>query len=234
MRVLVTRSAEDAPSLSARLRAEGFDVVEVPVLARETVPNDLAGVGRFDWLVLTSVAAAESATALAGGKAAVVGPATAERAIELGFSVGAVSPSGTGADLASAMGDLHGRRVVFPHAEVVAADTARGLRDAGAEVVDVVTYRTVAVPGAGVALRAAWPVDLVTLLSGSAARHLAGALAGTGLSAPCIVIGPTTAAAARQAGLEVAAVADPHTVEGVVAAVRGRRDRSPPAPTARS
>ena len=57
--------------------------------------------------------------------------------------------------------------------------------------------------------------DVAVLASASAAR----ALAATGARLPVVVIGPQTAAAAREAGLEVVAEAETHDVDGLVAAV---------------
>jgi uroporphyrinogen-III synthase len=63
-------------------------------------------------------------------------------------------------------------------------------------------------------------VDAVVFASPSAVRatiELAGVDALEGL--PCVCIGPMTARVVRTAGLDVAAVADPHTDEGLARAV---------------
>ena len=57
--------------------------------------------------------------------------------------------------------------------------------------------------------------DLAVLMSGSAAR----ALAATGARIPVVAIGPQTAAAAREAGLEVVAEARTHDLDGLADAV---------------
>jgi uroporphyrinogen-III synthase len=62
-------------------------------------------------------------------------------------------------------------------------------------------------------------VDAVTFTSASTVRGFVGAL-GAMKGAPKVVcIGPVTAREARAHGLTVHAVARPHTVEGVAAAV---------------
>ncbi|HJQ74746.1 MAG TPA: uroporphyrinogen-III synthase, partial [Gaiellaceae bacterium] len=66
-------------------------------------------------------------------------------------------------------------------------------------------------------------VDVALLLSGSAAR----ALAATGARVPVVAIGPHTEAEARAAGLEVAAVAVDHDLDGLVEALRSRSWSSP-------
>jgi uroporphyrinogen-III synthase len=66
-------------------------------------------------------------------------------------------------------------------------------------------------------------VDVALLMSGSAAR----ALAATGAHVPIVAIGPQTAAAAEAAGLEVAAVAKGHDLDGLVEALRSLSWSSP-------
>src|SRR4051794_26111127 len=86
--VVVTRAAEQASSLVARLEAEGATVVEVPTIAI-TEPADrgaalataVAHVDDYDWVVVTSTNGAARFVAAAGARAAtarvaVVGPGT--------------------------------------------------------------------------------------------------------------------------------------------------------------
>jgi uroporphyrinogen-III synthase len=72
------------------------------------------------------------------------------------------------------------------------------------------------------ALRAALhagQIDLLTFTSPSAAENLLDSVGDDALRAPVAAIGPVTAEAATRLGYRVAAVADPHTVEGLLAAV---------------
>jgi uroporphyrinogen-III synthase len=228
-RVLVTRSAETAGALSGPLRSAGFEPVEVPLIRLEPVPEAVAGAvaGRqFDGLVLTSAAAAEaSAGVVAAGwpppLVAAVGRATADRARAVGLPVSVVPPRATGLDLGAVLGALPGKVLLYPRAAEVTPGTVDRLRATGAEVVEVVAYRNVAPEGLPEHLASVWPVDAVTLLSGSAAHRLVEAARGAGITVdvPVVVIGPSTAAVAWEVGLSVSAVAEPHSVEGVVRAV---------------
>ncbi|HWQ14841.1 MAG TPA: uroporphyrinogen-III synthase, partial [Roseiflexaceae bacterium] len=116
-------------------------------------------------------------------------------------------------------------------ADIARPTLAEGLRARGALVDTVMAYRTM--PGPGVAallgpLRAG-QVDAVTFASPSAIRYLLDGLDAAGLApdearalltrVALVAIGPTTAAALRDAGLPVAATADPHTAEGLVRAL---------------
>jgi uroporphyrinogen-III synthase len=94
---------------------------------------------------------------------------------------------------------------------VVAAEGARRLlaEELGADFVPL--YRTVELTPAE-----APDVDLVLLASPSAARALARTAA---RAVPVVVIGPQTAVVARELGLEVAAEAESHDLDGLAAAL---------------
>jgi len=228
-RVLVTRSAETAGALSAPLRAAGFEPVEVPLMRLEPVPGAVAAAvaeRRFDGLILTSAAAAEASAGVVGEGwppplVAAIGQATASRARAVGLPVSVVPPRATGLDLGMVLGRMPGKVLLYPRAAEVTPGTVEQLRATGAEVVDVIAYQNVAPEGLPATLAAAWPVDAVTLLSGSAARRFAEAVraAGITVAVPVVVIGPSTEVVAREVGLGVTAVAEPHSVAGVVRAV---------------
>jgi uroporphyrinogen-III synthase len=62
-------------------------------------------------------------------------------------------------------------------------------------------------------------VDAITFTSASTVRGFVNALGAVRGSPRVVCIGPVTAREARARGLRVSAVANPHTIEGVVAAV---------------
>ncbi|HET6361231.1 MAG TPA: uroporphyrinogen-III synthase, partial [Gemmatimonadota bacterium] len=62
-------------------------------------------------------------------------------------------------------------------------------------------------------------VDAVTFTSASTVRGFTNSLGAAKGTPKVVCIGPVTAAAARNAGLRPAAVARPHTIEGLVAAL---------------
>ncbi|MGH9094386.1 MAG: uroporphyrinogen-III synthase, partial [Acidimicrobiales bacterium] len=94
-----------------------------------------------------------------------------------------------------------------------------GLRAAGWSVDVVEAYRTVTAEPEAAALKAAGDADAVCF---TASSTVAGYLAlGTPVPPLVVCIGPVTADAARWAGLDVTAVADPHTIDGLVDALIG-------------
>jgi uroporphyrinogen III methyltransferase/synthase len=154
---------------------------------------------------------------LAGPKVAAVGPVTADAIRSHGVEPTFVA-SRASDDIASGLGELAGKRVAMPQADIAEPHLAAELRAQGAEVDVIVAYRTVLVepPMWGILpLRIA---DAVVLASGSACRSLAAA-GGAGGGAMLVCIGPKTAKVAREVGLKVGLVADETTSDGIIRAL---------------
>jgi uroporphyrinogen-III synthase len=222
--VLVTRAAEDAPALGRLLARAGLRPVAVPLVSRVWAIEGIAALAAAqpsaDWIVATSPVVADL-IAVAAPRAwpqarwAAVGPKTAGRARDLGFHV-AVTTAGTGADLVAALGDVAGRILVIPRGDLADPALERALHARGAIVHAVTAYENLQPPDAARKLAAALPVDATTLMSGSAATRLAALAGDRTLLGKVAAIGPSTAAAARAAGLEVHGEAPAHTAEALV------------------
>ncbi|HUJ75686.1 MAG TPA: uroporphyrinogen-III synthase, partial [bacterium] len=160
-------------------------------------------------------------------KTAAVGPATADALAGRGAAPAFIPSEHTSAALARGLVDLEGvsiasRRILLPCAVEHDQDAARILRAAGALVVELPVYRTVPEPPAPADLAALdGGVQAALFLSGSAARA-SGSLAERLSGAVVGCIGPSTAEAAREAGLRVDVVPAEHTAEALVAALEER------------
>ena len=234
--VVVTRATDQAGSLADALRERGAEVVELPVIAiaESTVGGaaltealDRAVAGRYDWIVVTSPNGARRvAGGLAGrafpGRIAAVGPKTAAPLVAAGHAVDLVPASAVAEGLLAEFpvpGDpAGGGRVLVARAETARALLPDGLRAAGWEVEVVVAYRNVAPDVDPGVLAAAARADLVTFTSESTVHRYHDLFPGVVSPVEAACIGPISAAAARHAGHEVVQ-ADPHSVEGLVAAV---------------
>jgi len=108
-------------------------------------------------------------------------------------------------------------RVLVPQASDARPVLADGLRAKGWDVDVVVAYRTERVWPSEEALAAAATADAVTFTSASTVRNFVD----LAVTVPPVVacIGPVTAEAATAEGLRVDAVAEVHTVDGLVDAV---------------
>jgi len=207
MRVVVTRAEAQAEPLAERLEALGHEVVRCPLLRIEPVGDEPVDPAPYDWVVVTSPnGAAELARRLVAPprRLAAIGPGTEAE----------LRASGLRADLVPAVSTQEGLLAELPRPAgrvlLAAAEGARRLLvdELGAEFLPL--YRTVElVPDA------APDGDVVLLASPSAAR----ALARTGVRLPVVAIGPQTADAAREAGLDVVAEAETHDLDGLLAAV---------------
>jgi uroporphyrinogen III methyltransferase/synthase len=128
-------------------------------------------------------------------------------------------------ELVGALGEQDGARVLIPQAETARDALAEGLRARGAHVEVIPVYRTVPAMDDGATLAReilAGRVDAVTFTSSSTVQSFAravGAEAARSDRYAAAVIGPVTAATAREYGLPVAIEAEEYTTAGVIDAL---------------
>lgn len=216
--VLITRPRQANSPLGRRLRAAGARVIWQPgIEIRATAhPGSLDAsihdLDEFAWVVFTSAtgvsvfakrlaALGVSPSRLARKHLAVVGPATAAAAAAQGWPVAVVAlPHSAAGLIATLLPRLPASAtVLYPRAAGASPVLVNGLRALGARVTDVVAYETVASPSAATLEEG---VDCVVFCSPSAITALRPHH--QRLAARTIAcIGPTTADAARAAGLPV-------------------------------
>jgi uroporphyrinogen III methyltransferase/synthase len=233
--VLVTRAREQAHPLTDRLRDAGATVVHLPTI--EIISADPAALDAaihvldsYHWIVFTSantvtifaerLAASGRGVDVGSARVAAVGSATAAALRTAEIPVDLVPAQFVAEAIVEALvrENIDGKRVLLPQADIARETLAIGLREAGAVVDAIVAYRTVVPQGIDTASVHSLldGVDVATFASPSSVRNLV-ALAGGGLPRFNVVcIGPITAAAAREAGLNVVAVAETHTAECMV------------------
>ncbi|WP_081388531.1 uroporphyrinogen-III synthase [Actinomyces naeslundii] len=211
-----------------------------------TVPGDAAALeetarritaGEAAWLVLTSARTVEALAPYlhvpvpSTLQVAVVGPATARAWTELtGTSPDLVTRGSAAALLEEPVlaggpqaGPDSAQRVLLPASALADPALADGLRRAGWEVERVAAYTTVTAdtcdlpPGMG-STWATGGVDAVVLTAPSSTRAVLELLGPPLSTTRLVAIGATTAAAARDLGLPVAATASSPTPEGVLQA----------------
>ncbi|HRW39541.1 MAG TPA: uroporphyrinogen-III C-methyltransferase [Aquihabitans sp.] len=235
--VVVTRARAQASGLAGRLRELGAGVVEAPAIeigdprdGGAALRDAVGRLGSFDWLVLTSPNGVRrtfeliaDARALAGVRVAAIGPATAAALAEHRIVADLVPERYVAESLLDALPDPPpgGGRILLARAAVARDVLPDGLRAAGWEVEVAEAYRTRSV-ALGDELRAqVRAADAVTFTSSSTVANLCDAIGPDQVPAVVVSIGPITSATARERGLAVAAEADPHTIDGLVAALLG-------------
>jgi uroporphyrinogen-III synthase len=245
--VVVTRAKGGDDALSGRLRELGADVREIPSLVfappADPSPLDAAlrDLRRFDWAVFASATAVERTVArlravgqqpaaLAALHLAAVGPATAERLARDVREPDLVPAESTGERMAAALAaHVRGKRVLVPRPAEGRPELVEGLVAAGADVAAVEAYRTLPAPPDAIAPLAGWieagEVDAIAFASPSAVKAVAGGLGDRARllrAVPLAAIGPTTAAALRDAGLDVAVLPARYTGADLADAIAAR------------
>ena len=255
-RVVLLPRLKERDRIASALERAGARVLRAAVT--RTVPGEAAALeatarrivaGEAAWLVLTSARTVEALAPYlhvpvpSALRVAVVGPATARAWTELtGAALDLVARGSAAALLKepALAGPLPApnaaRRVLLPASALADPALAEGLRRAGWEVEQVAAYTTVTADAHDLPpdLDRTWAtggVDTVVLTAPSTTRAVLELLGpppqGTGL----VAIGATTAAATRELGLTVAAVAPSPTPEGVLqATVDATRTTAGPAP----
>jgi uroporphyrinogen III methyltransferase / synthase len=259
-RVLVTRPREQAGELVELLEAMGAEAIEAPMI-RILPPDDYAPLddacaraGDFDWIVFSSINAVDvfmerllgtphDLRALAGARLGAVGSATAERLRHYGLKADLAPAEYRGEMLVRAMRetvDVRGLKVLLPRADIGREVIADELRKHGAEVTEVVAYRTVVAEPE----REGEPdiyrmlldrrIDVVTFTSASAVRNfvkVVGAEPAADLLRTTIVasIGPVTADAAALCNIETTIMPAQYTISSLVDAIVEHFEKIQPA-----
>jgi len=115
--------------------------------------------------------------------------------------------------------DPAGGRVLLVRAAVARDILPEGLRAKGWDVDVVEAYRTEQAPLAEEQAAAVAGADVVTFTSSSTVTNFLAAMGDRPIPPAVVVIGPITAATAREHGLAVDAEAEVHTIEGLVDAL---------------
>jgi uroporphyrinogen III methyltransferase/synthase len=246
-KVVVTRPTAEAEPLALTMEDLGADIIEVPLI-RIGKPVDPAALetaarraGEFDWIAFASANAARAffgalfrgrtdIRGLAGTRFAVVGEETASVLRSLHIQPDLVPSEFTGEGLAAAFRDMDmgGKRVLLPRGNLGRDALEQSLRKQGAVVEVVEAYRTEAETGDPFGGRARLDeegADWVTFASPSAAEQWFGQGIGCPGSWKAASIGPATSARLRALGREVDAEAEPHTADGLAAAILAASQR---------
>jgi len=239
-RILVTRPADQAAWLQKKLSDLGAEVLTQPAI-EVSEPDDWSPVDRaierlsnFDWLVFSSCNGVSffmdrlyqlglDVRIIGGLQLAAIGPRTVEALRSYGL-VANVQPSRFCADdLAHTLSvDARGKRFLLARASRGREVLAQELKQAGAEVTQVVTYQSRDVDGADPDVTAALEagtIDWVTVTSSAIARSLV-SLFGRDLQKTRIAsISPVTSSTLRELGVSVDAEAQQYTMQGLVEAL---------------
>ena len=246
-RIVVTRAREQAGELVRALEELGADVIAQPAI-RVLPPEDPAALdaacdaaAAFDWIVFTSVNGVEhfmqrflsryDIRELKGPRICAVGPSTSAALSRYGLRADVTPAEYRSEGILPALrehGPVEGRKFLLPRAQIARELLAEELDAAGASVFDVTAYSTVeAADGSGQDIYRMLldrQIDAVTFTSASTVRHfveMLGAEQAPDLlrSTVLAAIGPVTAEAAQQLGLQPTVVPAQYTIPALISAL---------------
>ncbi len=249
IRVLVTRSREQASSFARLIEEYGGEPVEFPTI-RISEPTDYAPVDRaienlqsYKWIVFTSVngvrcfmkrlrQGGRDVRSLYGLRICAIGPKTAEVLEGMGLNVDLIPDEYRAEALADSLQDhiKQGDAILLPRADLARQKLVELLEGAGAKVDEVITYRTV-IDGSNVKavgeMLADGRIDLITFTSSSTVKNfvnLCGKQISEGQLAKVMIatIGPITSKTARDLGLKIDVEAKEYTIDGLMNAILER------------
>ena len=248
-RVVVTRTRAQASALTAQLTELGADVLEIPTI-KITEPDDkhrlkdgLLGLGSYQWLIFTSpngvdrffdyfFRAFEDLRELGGCRIAALGPATTAKLEALHMKVDLMPKDYTAAGVAQAFADskefdIENENIGLFRAQVANPELPKALEALRAIVDDIPVYKTIPETEdrtGTVARMEAEGAHWITFTSSSTVENfdarfgLAKTLKQHAMQP--ISIGPETTRTLEALGVEPALEANPHSIPGVVEALR--------------
>jgi uroporphyrinogen III methyltransferase/synthase len=196
---------------------------------------------QFDWIIFTSENAVRAVVKRAGvrgnlrnvagrrSRAAAVGPTTASAAERAGFFVDYQAQTHSGTALANELGEkLRGQTLFLPRSDRANPDLPRLLRNYGAEVTEVIAYRTVTpvnLDQEKISAIVNGEVEAILFFSPTAVEHFVGIVGAEKLCdlqnhLAITAVGPITANALRQSGVDNLLVAEDTTADAVIAALK--------------
>jgi len=243
-RVVITRAPDQATELARQLERMGAEVLLMPTVAFAP-PENLSAVDaaidqldQFDWILLTSMNVVrffiwrmqfkDGFSALRSTKVGAVGPGTAILSQSEGLEVDYVAKKGTGESLARELAErIRGCRILLPRSDRADDRLPALLREVGADVTEVIAYRTVkpdALDAEVLARLRGAEVDAIVFASPSAFHNLCDTISVEELAklserVQFVAIGPTTAKALESAGVRVAIQAKEASAEALVQAI---------------
>jgi uroporphyrinogen III methyltransferase/synthase len=241
-RVLITRAGDQSREFARALLSRGAQPVVAPTIAIAPVDDTsdadraLEGLALYTWLIFTSqngvdaffarlAAKKADARSIGASRVAAIGERTAARLRTYGVIADFVPAEFISEEIAPEIiaRSSPADRVLIYRAQEARDVLPQRLQDAGLTVTIVAAYATVVPPDAQFAQKVAG-ANVLTFTSASTVRGFVALLgdisASQAASGKCVAcIGPITASAAVQAGLNVDVVAPVHTTAGLLDAL---------------
>lgn len=245
-RIVITRTREQASSLSRQLRSLGADILELPTIRitdpsnRQDFAEAVVDAPHYDWLIFSSpngvqrffrafFAVYEDIREIGGARIAAVGPGTAAELRKVGLMVDVMPKKAVAEELvaefdrkADDFGGVANSTMLWVHSEQGRDVIYKELMKRQAIVDECCAYNTVPEtedPTGARARLAEEGADIITFTSSSTVRHFMAL--GIPLPKGCriVSIGPVTTATLAEFGLKPHAEAATHDIPSLVQAI---------------
>ncbi|CCQ92247.1 Uroporphyrinogen III synthase HEM4 [[Clostridium] ultunense Esp] len=246
LKLVITRSAEEAGSFSEKVRELGGIPIAIPMIRilpaqdEHAIRDALSRLEQFAWLLFTSANGVnyffhfmdKFAIPHQAIRAAIVtvGPKTSKALAKRGFASVIEAREFRQEGIIEALeGKVkEGDFLLFPRGDLARDQAIRALREWGVHVEDPIVYRNLPnEEGAEelLSLLRRGEIDLITFTSPSTFKNLHAILANKGEEhllhgTRFACIGPVTAEAVRSCGFPVEIVAEEYTVDGLILAIQ--------------
>ncbi len=250
LKVLITRPRSQSNSFAEKLRFAGFEPIFFPVIEIRAIENNppldkaLQRLNCYEWVVFTSVNAVdivfdklpsakeyiekkENNSLFSVVKVAAIGPKTAEALQARGAMPDFVPDKYIAESILVGLGDLRGKWVLLPRAEIARKTLPEAIVNAGGTAHEIAVYKTLPVqpdPEGLATLKSG--VDWITFTSPSTVQNFVQVISQQNMNPfhltgnPKVAcIGPITERAAREEGFKVDLVAEKYTTEGLINAL---------------
>ena len=226
--ILITRSADQAEDLMNKLQELGASTIALPLIENSAVnQNDLTkkiNNNNYDWVIFTSVNAVKFffetiSSSPSSSKYAVVGSKT-KKALEKISNVDFIPSEYTAKHLANEIPIKDNERILIPRSNLAKNDIIEILenRNSLVEVISIYENKAIKYSTSELNKIINQPIDFITFTSGSMVQSFIEL--GIKLSQEKVIcIGPETAKIAKQNNIKVKAIANPHTIEGMISSI---------------
>lgn len=245
--IIVTRSRAQASEFSEKLIDLGAEVLEFPTIDI-AAPDDFKPMDdqinqleSIDWIIFTSVNGVDAffdricdlgkdIRELKGVKICAIGPATAQRVKDVRLKVDCQPPKYVAESIVESlkeMEEIKGKRFLMPRADIARSFLPKALIDLGAEVSDVVAYKTIMAEPRDLKVvdkLKSGEIDYVTFTSSSTARNFVEIIGKENVpeiseNTKFASIGTITTETAKKLGMDITIEAEEFTIPGLVDAI---------------
>jgi uroporphyrinogen-III synthase len=228
--ILITRSAKQAEDFINQLQKLGANTIALPLIENTAInQNDLTKKvteNKSDWIIFTSVNAVQFffktiTVSAISSKIAVVGSKTKLALKEAGLNTDFIPSEFTAKCLANEIPVSTNQRILIPRSDLAKNDIIEILEKRNCVVKPISIYKNTSINYSKEKLDKVFNqhINFITFTSGSTIKSFVDLEIET-QQEKIICIGPETAIVAEKNNIIVSAIANPHTIKGMVDAIK--------------